>query len=258
MSNEQNSLGARLRKMRQSAGMTQEQLSERLCVSSQVISKWENNLTAPDISLLPILASIFSTSIEELLGFNGKEQEKEIESIAHKAYGYRKKADFLSASNILREGLIRFPNDEVLLNCLLYCLDDRKERINIATSLCEGAVKPEVKYDALRFLAEDYSEEKNYPMVRFAIEKIPEIYFTKLEIGAKTLTGEEKKKYAFQEMAISLESLIDMIVEYVKYLNESNKNQEASKYLSIGTSILNYFKGIFSEEFVKELEDRII
>ncbi len=48
--------------------MTQEQLAETLGVSSQTISKWENQVTMPDIMLLPVIAGCFDITIDELYG----------------------------------------------------------------------------------------------------------------------------------------------------------------------------------------------
>ena len=61
-----NSLGHTIRRLRQGHGVTQEQLAEYLHISSQAISKWENDAALPDIMLLPLLADYFSVSIDEL------------------------------------------------------------------------------------------------------------------------------------------------------------------------------------------------
>ncbi len=61
-------LGERIAYYRKSCGMTQEQLAEKCSVSAQAVSKWENDLTAPDISLLPKLAELFHVTTDELLG----------------------------------------------------------------------------------------------------------------------------------------------------------------------------------------------
>jgi len=61
-------LGKRIMQHRKRLGMTQEQLADRVGVSAQAVSKWENDLSCPDISLLPQLAEIFGITVDELLG----------------------------------------------------------------------------------------------------------------------------------------------------------------------------------------------
>ena len=63
-----NTLGERIAYYRKKKDLTQEQLAEQCSISAQAVSKWENNLTAPDISLLPHLAEIFDITCDELLG----------------------------------------------------------------------------------------------------------------------------------------------------------------------------------------------
>ncbi|HJA01765.1 MAG TPA: helix-turn-helix domain-containing protein [Candidatus Gallimonas gallistercoris] len=63
-----NTLGQRIAYFRKQKGLTQEALAELCSVSAQAVSKWENDLTAPDISLLPRLAELFGITVDELLG----------------------------------------------------------------------------------------------------------------------------------------------------------------------------------------------
>lgn len=66
-------LGKRIVANRKRLGLTQDQLAERLGVTAQAVSKWENDLSCPDISILPQLAQIFGISIDALL--SGQESE---------------------------------------------------------------------------------------------------------------------------------------------------------------------------------------
>jgi len=61
-------LGKRIAALRKSKGLTQEQLAEKVGVSAQAVSKWENDVSCPDITLLPLLADLFDVSVDELLG----------------------------------------------------------------------------------------------------------------------------------------------------------------------------------------------
>ena len=60
-------LGKRIAALRREKGMTQEELAERLGVSPQAVSNWENGQSCPDISLLPRLAAIFGVTTDLLL-----------------------------------------------------------------------------------------------------------------------------------------------------------------------------------------------
>lgn len=62
-----NTLGTRIADARKKKGMTQDQLAEAMGVSSQAVSKWENDISCPDITLLPQLADYFGMSVDDLL-----------------------------------------------------------------------------------------------------------------------------------------------------------------------------------------------
>ncbi|MBE6760256.1 MAG: helix-turn-helix domain-containing protein [Ruminococcaceae bacterium] len=62
-------MGTRIQTLRKNKGITQGQLAEVLSVSPQSVSKWENCLSTPDISLLPVIARYFGISMDELFGY---------------------------------------------------------------------------------------------------------------------------------------------------------------------------------------------
>ena len=68
-----NTIGRRITQLRKEQGMTQEELAQKLDVSSQAVSKWENDVSCPDISILPQLADILHTTTDYLL--SGKKDE---------------------------------------------------------------------------------------------------------------------------------------------------------------------------------------
>lgn len=60
-------IGTNIAFYRKEKGITQEQLAEICSVSPQAVSKWENDVSCPDITLLKLLARTFSISVDELL-----------------------------------------------------------------------------------------------------------------------------------------------------------------------------------------------
>lgn len=65
--NNTDTLGKRIMALRKAAGMTQEQVAERLGVSPQAVSKWENDVSCPDVTMIPRIAQLFNVSTDELL-----------------------------------------------------------------------------------------------------------------------------------------------------------------------------------------------
>ena len=62
------SIGKRLLSLRQQKGMSQEELANQLHVSRQTISKWESDLSLPDMKTMLDISDFFQISITELLG----------------------------------------------------------------------------------------------------------------------------------------------------------------------------------------------
>lgn len=66
-------IGKRIAALRREKELKQDELAELLNVSPQAVSKWENDISCPDISLLPELARILGVTVDELL--SGKPAE---------------------------------------------------------------------------------------------------------------------------------------------------------------------------------------
>ncbi|MBR6004886.1 MAG: helix-turn-helix transcriptional regulator [Clostridia bacterium] len=97
-----------IRRLRKERGMTQEALSDILGVSFQAVSKWERGESYPDIEILPDIADYFGVSVDELLGVNRAENEKEILGIIEK---YDNLTDAQSRHEIIANAIEKFPND---------------------------------------------------------------------------------------------------------------------------------------------------
>ncbi len=63
-----NSFGKRFTELRKNKKMTQEEVAEKLGVSPQAVSKWENDISYPDVTLLLEIAQMFDTTVDFLLG----------------------------------------------------------------------------------------------------------------------------------------------------------------------------------------------
>ena len=68
-------LSSRISTLRRETGLTQDALAEKLGVTFQAVSKWENALSCPDIALLPPIADVFGVSIDSLFGRTEEERQ---------------------------------------------------------------------------------------------------------------------------------------------------------------------------------------
>ncbi len=73
--------------------LTQEQLANELGLTFQAISKWENGLSCPDISLLPQLAEIFGVTIDDLFREQTEAEEKDVKAEETPAGGTSEEAE---------------------------------------------------------------------------------------------------------------------------------------------------------------------
>ena len=77
-------LGKRIAAHRKNLGLTQDALAEKLGVTAQAVSKWENDQSCPDITTLPKLAEIFDCTTDELLGVTAKSTQSEHQNTERK------------------------------------------------------------------------------------------------------------------------------------------------------------------------------
>lgn len=246
-------IGKKIRALRRQKNISQEVLAQYLGVSFQAVSKWESGSTMPDISLIPSIASFFEVSIDELFDFNHYEIDRKVGEIVDASYPYRG-IDDAKCEEILREGLKKYPGNDILLNCLIYSIpvpERSDEVITICKSLIEGTKDDEVKYDACRILAGTYKAIGEYGLARDAIEQIPEIYFTKLELAAALLEGEEKFQAAEKQKTLSANGLVDMLECLADYYQEKGENEKAKIQLTIAAKVLAAFQDDFLTKWMR-------
>ena len=94
-----NSIGNTIKYLRKAKGVTQEEMAQSLGITYQSISKWENNITLPDITMLPGIATYFGISMDELFGFKLNVMTDKERFI-----------DFMSKNNILCRGNFTLKN----------------------------------------------------------------------------------------------------------------------------------------------------
>ena len=95
-------LGKKIKQLRLNKGITQETLANALGVSYQAVSRWENETTMPDISLLPQISVYFGVSIDELFEFTEDSRYKRIENMLNEKQSLAD-AEFESSKEFLEK-----------------------------------------------------------------------------------------------------------------------------------------------------------
>ena len=81
------SIGEIISNLRKEKGMTQNDLAQKMNVTDKAVSKWERNLSCPDVNSIPKLAEILGTIVEELLNAQSKEENKKVDEIINIGVG---------------------------------------------------------------------------------------------------------------------------------------------------------------------------
>lgn len=244
-------IGNVIRKFRKAKGVTQENLAEYLSVSPQAVSKWENGLAYPDITVLPSLASYFDVTPNDLLEYDKSRIDAEVEALVTKAgplYNEPKKYE-----EFMRQALEKYPNNEVLLDCLIGVLGEEKraEKIEIAQKLVQYTDDDCIKYDAIRTLAETYSANGDFGMAEHWLEQLPEIYFTKLELEAMLLRGDKAEHATRCQTAVSY----DIFMEMLSKLAENNPSiRELGRRILICMEQADFLSSDFRKGVAEQFE----
>ena len=244
-------MGEKIRTLRKERGLSQETLAAALGVSFQAVSKWENSATLPDVAMIPAIASFFGVSTDELFDFNRYETEEKVMEICRRAWAVRDEHPE-EAEAILREGLKQFPGDDILLNNLL-CVIPVPERAGEAISVCraltEGTKYDDVRLDAWRIMAQAYESLGEYALMKEALGHIPEIYFTRLELDARMLRGDERLEPAHKQKRLSADWTVDMLLLLADIYEEKGEREKALAELKCAKAVIGAFREDFNAEY---------
>ena len=167
-------IGVVIKKYRKEAGMTQEEMANRLGVTTPAVNKWENSNSKPDIELLAPIARLLDISLDTLLSFHEKLSDTEIEEIIMKMdrmfseEGYEKTYEW--ALRLIKE----YPNCNMPIWQAAVMLDARRitdkctnpekydKQINAWYELALHDENEEIQHHAADSLFGFYLRKKNY------------------------------------------------------------------------------------------------
>ena len=115
-------IGSTIKMLRKGKDITQEDFAELLGVSNQSVSRWENDVCYPDMELLPVIAGIFGVTVDTLLGVDNEAEQQKVNAYLAAFQRAITNGHIDKCIQIAREGVAEFPNEERLLNKLMYAL----------------------------------------------------------------------------------------------------------------------------------------
>ncbi|MBR5717852.1 MAG: hypothetical protein IKX16_02400 [Clostridia bacterium] len=184
-------------------------------------------------------------TIDDLLSFDQRRTAEAVDALVAQSVPLR--ADPAKAEVFYREALKKYPNNEVLLNCLLMVIpDDRsREKIEIGEHLLDCTVDDEIKLDVLRLLALTCHHTGEHAMAAYYLSKLPELYFLKTEIAAFLKSGEGRMEEIRKTEDICIRTMATMLALRI---SEENTVQGKAAYRDFADRLLKLFRELDGQE----------
>jgi len=184
-------MGQIIKRLRKERNLTQEELAEQLNISAPAVSKWETDLSMPDISQVVPLCRVFGISTDVLFGVYGADTTADEERIIDE---YEKLGEPTERYEFLTKVLEQYPNNvrflsyalqdgSVIIDCKL--VDDipkivaECERMGRILINCSG--EPDSIAVAHEFLAQIYNSLGQYEHAKEHTEKLPDTIMLRSE-----------------------------------------------------------------------------
>ena len=258
-------LSENIKRLRHEKGVTQEKLAEFLGVSFQSISNWEREEACPDITLLPMIATFFNVTVDELLGMNKALSQKKTEEYLEFYEKMRLKDTHLTFEKF-QNAVKEFPSDfriAVRYMELLMCEKTQKdtpdyektsqELIAIYENIQNYCTDDSIRMWAKRLICQHLHTKSHYTGIeeyQIRAEKIlaemPDLINTKDYLSTMLISDKEKHYNAcssvIEMLIFLLEHSVDHYCLYDDNFSAAYKIEALQKMLAIYDAISLFFK----------------
>ncbi|MGN1095532.1 MAG: helix-turn-helix domain-containing protein, partial [Eubacteriales bacterium] len=237
-------LNNKIRELRKSRGLTQEQLASALGVSPQAVSKWEMKAGYPDMSMIPMLANFFDVSLDTLFDFDVTKKAKKIEDILEEAGKYFWE-DFNKAEEIYKAGISEYPSSDKLKAKLLELYESHmscygktelsSKAVPIAHKIIAESTDIFAVCSAKNSLATIYTMENKYDEAKAIIDTLPVMYPAmlndRMRCSSYILKGNDRLKWAGEWKVMEEQELfIACALEADGYFETGDYNRALNSY----------------------------
>lgn len=232
-------LGKNIKKLRIQKNMTQEDLADLLNTTAKSVSRWESEVTYPDIILLPLLANIFEVTVDELLDTEIIKQDEYLIELKKKAFEYQNNNDYEKELTLWQEAYKKLPNNEEIKINLISIMNTfniitntntfYNEILKLAKSILEKSTNNINRIFTTKELVDLYSYTDNIEMAEFYAKSLPRDSSLTFDVmRTRYLKGDDLLK-AIQR---NISEFIDEIVresEFIIYDNRLNLSNDYKK-----------------------------
>lgn len=222
-------------------GLTQEQVANYLNVSTPAVNKWENGITHPDITILPILGRLLEVDMNTLLSFKEELSEDEIGHFVNKITDIITKEGYEKGYSIAMDKMKEYPNSDLLIYSLVSVLEGALHIFDVDSN------KKEEYENELNSFYKKLSSSDNYQIKEQISSMLILKYLQEKELGeAKKLIDNLEYQGADKQLLQSR-----YYIEKEEYLT-ANKILQQKIYTDI-SNVFNYIT-ILSGVAMKEDE----
>ena len=212
-------IGEKIKKLRQKDNITQEKLAEYLGISFQSVSKWENNIALPDVTLIVPIANFFGVTTDELFDRDQAHEDAEVEEYIKQSAVFGNQGMIEKNLTLWREAAKKYPKNfkclKRLANALFSTINygshseeelhNAEELVEICERILSDCTDSDIRNSAIQLLTYTYS---NYTL---------------------PFSNEEKaEKYA--QIAGSMVLSRDILLENAYFTEEGKKKAKKQKH----------------------------
>lgn len=199
-------IGKRIKELRVSKSMTQEDLAFKLGVSTQAVSRWETSITYPDITLLPILANMFDMTVDYLLDVDIMKKQQEIDAIFEEDAKLFNEGKTDERQKLIESAVKKYPNSWKLKDQLIniyFTISNNLEDYNneyvdktieLGNEILEKCTEDYIRYSAMQLLVFCYRKIDNLDKAKEIVGKLPSMVVSNEFLYPDVVKGVERIK----------------------------------------------------------------
>lgn len=251
-------LGKIIRKYRKEAGLTQEEMANRLGVTAPAVNKWENDNSLPDLTLIAPICRLLGITPDLLLSFREELTPEEIALFIQELNEKLKTEDYSDVFSFARQKLEQYPSCEQLLWQTALVLDGWRKTHDIPHGetydeyLCACYTRAlESEDETFRSLAADslfgfYITKENYEkaeaLLPYFSKENPERKRKQAFLYSKMNRIEDAYR-AYEELLLTGYQMLSMVFQSLYRLSlEANDNETAAVFVEKQTRLAELFE----------------